>query len=100
MAAGFQADHGLDRHAGHVNELSDALREVAGAARRTGLPADAYGRFCQGFAFTVRQLEQTAVPVLERAAVVTDAAAAALRATAGAYREVDREFVERAGAPE
>jgi hypothetical protein len=98
--AGFQADSGLRRHAGHLHGLSDALREVAVAARQTRIPADAYGRFCQSFPMTLGAVEQAGAAACQQAATATESAATAIKATADAYNRVEHTFVRRAGALE
>lgn len=95
--AGFQADSGLRRHAGHLHRVSDALREVVVAARQAGIPEDAYGRYCRDFPMLLGAVERAGTAACERAMLATESAATTITATADAYHRVEHTFVQRAG---
>lgn len=100
VGAGFQTDSGLRRHARHLRELSEMVREAADITRSASVPGDAYGKYCRGFPVMLRTVEQSAVAALYRAAAATEASAAAIQATADAYQDMDRDFGPSAGASE
>jgi hypothetical protein len=89
MAAGFQADFDLGRHAGHLDEGGESLRGATRAARMVSIPDEAFGQFCWRFSGMLRPLERLGVAALDRAVEATEAAATAIAATAAAYRDVD-----------
>jgi hypothetical protein len=89
MAADFQTGFELGRHATHLDEVGDALRGVADAARMARVPDDAFGRFCWRFSGMLRPIERSGVVALDRAVAAMDSAAAGIAATVAAYRHVD-----------